>query len=276
MGGVIEDRLLEQGHDLHEHGGEAHPENLGNQALFHTDAVDTDVLTFGAEVPQHRRRVDDLGDDRRVSGSLNSHSMRFEDGNQNGVENDIQNSRAAAVYHGLFEKPLAPHNHIGGLGEVDKQAAREDNPQIAFGVVQNRALRTAQSQNRAGKNHPQDCNNHSEDQVQRDQVAHDLVNGSLVLLSHRSGQDRSRPDADQCGNARVNQGKRVGNGNRSHSHLVDQLAHEYPVHEAVQPDHNHADNRRKAQGEHQLKRRRGQKLCAGVCFWCHHQYLLCD
>ncbi len=43
-------------------------------------------------MPQHRRRVDDLGDDRRVGRAVDPRSMRPEQQDKDGVENDIQNS----------------------------------------------------------------------------------------------------------------------------------------------------------------------------------------
>ena len=147
----------------------------------------------------------------------------------------------------------ATHNHVCRLREVDKQGTGEDDMQIPFRIVQNLTLCSAQCQKLTGENHAKGRDNNPKEQIHGNQIAHDLVNGILVLLADGAGQDRGRANANQCGHAGVDQGEGRGNGNRPHRNLVDKLSDKNPVHEVVQSNDHHADNSGDTQREHELK-----------------------
>lgn len=71
-----------------------------------------------------------------ISSSLNPHPIRIQNGNKNGVKNNVQDSTAGDDEHCFLELAFSSDHHVCALEEVDQQRTSKYNPQILFGVVQ--------------------------------------------------------------------------------------------------------------------------------------------
>ena len=156
------------------------------------------MRTFFLEIPQGNRSLDKLGKNRCISSRFNAHAVGVEDADKNGVKDNVQNSAAGNNGHCPFELAFSADDHVGALEEVYEQRTGEYDPQIFLSVIQNVIAGSGQGQKLAGENHTHNSVDDGQQKNHRNQVAHDLLNCVLVLLTDSAGQYRCRTHAQHC------------------------------------------------------------------------------
>ena len=77
-----------------------------------------------------------MGENRCVCCRLNAHAVGFEQGDKNGVEDNVEDRTAGDNGHCLFKLALAANDHVGALEEIHEQGTGEHDPQIFFCIGQ--------------------------------------------------------------------------------------------------------------------------------------------
>ena len=211
--------------------------------------VDSYVIALFPEVPEGKYSLQHL---RNHGSPCSAQDAVFlaDQGNEQRIQRDVQQRARGHNAHCDLQLTLAAHHHIGGLGKVHKQGADVDNLQVFFRLGQDFALCAGEGKQSGCKDFTHRGNYHGQQYDQCDQVAHDLVHRSLVFPTHSPGQDRSRSGTDQRSHTAVQQGEGIGNLDRRHGLRAYHPAHKNRVHEIVQADDHHAQDRRDAQRQH--------------------------
>ena len=112
--------------------------------------VDSDILTLFAEIPEGKYSLQHLGDNRSQRCAQDAVFFPHQ-GDQQGIQRNIQECARCHDAHGDFQLAFTAHDHIGGLGKVDEQGTDKDHLQVSFRLRQDFTLRAGEGQETGGK-----------------------------------------------------------------------------------------------------------------------------